>query len=136
MKVMSEHTREQGIRVHHLTNLGGLIALAGLDKEPPDFLLGVLVSAAREAATLTAGERSQVAYVGRKKLDERATSKRAWRSWTRARELHPLLLSSGQMRRMIAALGGSAPENPDRLAAVLTNILKEETSAPSEISRR
>ncbi len=136
MKVMSEHTREQGIRVHHLANLGGLIALAGLDKEPPDFLLGVLVSAAREAATLTAGERSQVAYVGRKKLDERATAKRAWRSWTSARELHSLLLSSAQMRRMIAALGGSAPENPDRLSAVLTNLLKEDGSAPAKVPQR
>lgn len=57
---MGEHTREQGIRVHHLANLGGLVALAGLDREPPDFLLGVLVSAAREAATLTAGERGDL----------------------------------------------------------------------------
>ena len=133
---MSEHTREQGIRVHHLANLGGLVALAGLDREPPDFLLGVLVRAAREAATLTAGERSQVAWLGRKKLDERATSKRAWRSWTRARELHSLLLSSGQMRRLIVAMGGSAPENPDRLSAVLTHLLKEEANAPAEVSRR
>ena len=70
---MSEHTNEQGLRVHHLVNLGGLIAVAGLDREPPDFLLGVLVSAAHEAAALTAEERARVASLGREKLDERAT---------------------------------------------------------------
>src|SRR5712692_4269457 len=76
---MSEHTHEQGLRVHHLVNLGGLIAVAGLDREPPDFLLGVLVSAAHEAAALTAEERARVASLGREKLDERVTAKRAWR---------------------------------------------------------
>jgi hypothetical protein len=33
---MSTHTKEQGLRVFHLINLGGLIALAGLHLEPPD----------------------------------------------------------------------------------------------------
>jgi Conjugal transfer protein TraD len=51
--VMNEHTPEQGSRVHHLINLGGLIAVAGLDREPPDFLLGALVSIAQERADLT-----------------------------------------------------------------------------------
>ena len=45
---MSEHSEEQGLRVHHLVNLGGLIAIAGLDREPPDFLLGALISVAHE----------------------------------------------------------------------------------------
>ncbi len=40
--------KEQGLRVHHLVNLGGLIAVAELDREPPDFLLGALVSMAHE----------------------------------------------------------------------------------------
>ena len=52
---MSEHSEEQGLRVHHLVNLGGLIAVAGLDREPPDFLLGALISVAHERAALTAG---------------------------------------------------------------------------------
>ena len=29
---MATHSREQGLRVHHLTNLGGLVAIAGLDR--------------------------------------------------------------------------------------------------------
>jgi hypothetical protein len=65
--------KEQGLRVHHLANLGGLVALAGLDLEPPDFLLGALLSIAREASVLTAPERAEIAAQGQVKLDERAT---------------------------------------------------------------
>src|SRR5260370_34662911 len=87
---MGEHTHEQGLRVHHLVNLGGLIAVAALDREPPDFLLGVFVSAAHEAAALTGVERARVASLGREKLDERDTAKRAWRRGQRDRVPHSL----------------------------------------------
>jgi len=119
------HTHEQGLRVHHLANLGGLIALAGLDLEPPDFLLGVLISVAREAGKLTADQREQVAAIGREKLDQRATGKRAWKSWTRAKELHAITLSTSQVRAIIEALGGDAPEEPTRLPLVLSEVLTE-----------
>jgi hypothetical protein len=87
---MSEHSEEQGLRVHHLVNLGGLIAIAGLDREPPDFLFGALVSVAHERNGLTADQRTRVASLGRQKLDERATAKRAWKSWRRSKDLHSL----------------------------------------------
>jgi hypothetical protein len=132
---MSEHTNEQGLRVHHLMNLGGLIAVAGLDREPPDFLLGVLVSAAHEAAALTAEERARVASLGHEKLEERATAKRAWRSWRRTQELHSLLLSSAQMRRLIEAMGGTAPENTKGLTAVLMELLGGVGNAAAEAAR-
>ena len=133
---MNEHTQEQGLRVHHLVNLGGLIAVAGLDREPPDFLLGVLVSAAHEAAALTAEERARVASLGRAKLDERATAKRAWKSWRRTRDLHSLTLSGAQMRRLIAALGAEAPEEPEQLVGTLTQLLKEAGGAETEAAQR
>ena len=132
---MSEHTNEQGLRVHHLVNLGGLIAVAGLDREPPDFLLGVLVSAAHEAAALTTEERARVASLGREKLDERASAKRAWRSWRRTRELHSLLLSSAQMRRLIEVMGGAAPENTEGLTATLVELLGGVGNAAAEAER-
>ena len=66
---MNDHTQEQGLRVHHLVNLGGLIAVAGLDREPPDFLLGVLISLAHERDALTSEQRAKVASLGRQKLD-------------------------------------------------------------------
>jgi hypothetical protein len=133
---MNEHTQEQGLRVHHLVNLGGLVAVAGLDREPPDFLLGVLVSAAHEAAALTAEERARVASLGRAKLDERATAKRAWKSWRRTRELFSLTLSAEQLRRLIAALGGSAPGDSEQLTGTLTQLLREAGGAEAEAVRR
>jgi hypothetical protein len=121
---MSDHTPEQGRRVHHLVNLGGLIAVAGLDQEPPDFLLGALVSIAHERAELTSEQRAQVSSLGQSKLDERATSKRAWNSWRKQKELHSLLLSSGQMRTIIRALGGAITTADDQLIDTLTTLLK------------
>ncbi len=120
---MDEHTQEQGLRVHHLVNLGGLIAVAGLDREPPDFLLGALVSMAHERDRLTSEQRARVASLGREKLDERVTAKRAWKSWRRSQDLHSVMLNSAQVRRLIEALGGSAPEDSRDLAAALTGLL-------------
>lgn len=122
------HGREQGLRLHYLANLGGLVALAGLDTEPPDFLLGALLSIAREAAILRAEERAEIAAMGQVKLDERATGKRAWTSWSRARQLHGLTLSTEQMRCVIEALGGSAPEDSEALGPTLMRRLDEVSS--------
>ena len=119
------HSREQGWRVHHLTNLGGLIALAGLDSEPPDFLLGALLSLADEAATLSQEHREQVATMGRNKLGERAAGRRAWKPRNRANELQAITLSNDQLRDIIQALGGEAPENPTQLPLALSRILTE-----------
>jgi Conjugal transfer protein TraD len=121
---MSEHSEEQGLRVHHLVNLGGLIAVAGLDREPPDFLMGALISVAHEREALTAEQRARVASLGKTKLDERATAKRAWKSWRRSKDLHSLTLDSAQIRRLIAALGGVVPEDSARLVAVLVELLE------------
>jgi hypothetical protein len=120
-----DHSREQGLRLHHLANLGGLVALAGLDLEPPDYLLGALVSVAEETQRLTPEQRERVAAVGRRMLDERATGKRAWKSWTRARELHPITLSNAQVAEIIAALGGEVPQDPTRLPLALSQVLSE-----------
>ena len=96
VKIMKQHSDEQGLRVHHLVNLGGLIAIAGLDREPPDFLLGALVSMANERDRLTPEQRLRVASLGREKLDERVTAKRAWKSWRRSRSM---LEAHGKRRR-------------------------------------
>src|SRR5208337_3288389 len=117
------HNTEQGLRVHYLTNLGGLVALAGLDMEPPDFLLGALLSVARETVAIGPEQRAEIAAMGQVKLDERATGKRAWTCWRRARELHGLTLTGGQIRRVIAALGGSAPSEGEALAPALMRAL-------------
>src|SRR6202142_2116752 len=121
------HSHEQGLRVHHLANLGGLVAIAGLDHEPPDFLLGALLSVSHESATLDAAQRARVAAAGRERLEERATSKRAWKSWSRAKELHSVTLSSARVREIIEVLGEPAPENWGKLIASWSALLTEFT---------
>jgi Conjugal transfer protein TraD len=133
---MSEHSEEQGLRVHHLVNLGGLIAVAGLDREPPDFLMGALISVAHEREALTAEQRARVASLGKTKLDERATAKRAWKSWRRSKDLHALTLNGGQIRCLIAALGGAAPEDSARLVATLMELLEEKGDVAAVESAR
>jgi hypothetical protein len=118
------HSQEQGWRVH-LANLGGLIALAGLDLESPDFLLGALLSLADDAATLSREERDKVATIGRKRLGERDAGKRAWKSRNRVNELQAITLSNYQLREIIQALGGEAPEDPTQLPLALSCILTE-----------
>src|SRR6202050_3536068 len=122
------HTREQGLRVHHLANLGGLVAMAGLDREPPDLLLGGLLELAARLPDLPATRRAAIASAGRVKLDARATSKRAWKSWSRSKELYSLTLSSEHIRRIICALGGEEPCNSAELPRMMLRLLGEETS--------
>jgi hypothetical protein len=122
------HTREQGLRVHHLANLGGLVAIAGLDREPPDLLLGGLLELAARLPDLPATRRAAIASVGRVKLDTRATSKRAWKSWSRSKELHSLTLSSEHLRRIVSALGGEEPRDSAELPRMMLRLLGEETS--------
>jgi hypothetical protein len=113
-----------------------LIAVAGLDHEPPDFLLGALVSMAHERDRLTFEQRARVASLGRDKLDERATAKRAWKSWRRSQDLHSFMLNSAQLRRLIEALGGKAPEDSKVLVAALTGLLRGVGDAAVEIAAR
>lgn len=122
------HTREQGLRVHHLANLGGLVAIAGLDREPPDLLLGGLLELAARLPDLPATRRATIASAGRVKLDTRATSKRAWKSWSRSKELHSLTLSSEHLRRIVGALGGEEPRDSAELPRMMLRLLGEETS--------
>jgi hypothetical protein len=90
---------------------------------------------AQERDALTSEERAKVASLGRQKLDERATAKRAWKSWRRLRELHSLKLSSPQMHRLNKALGGRPPEDPSRSIDIhiLMSLLKDESHAAHQV---
>ena len=89
------------------------------------FLLGALLSIARETVAIGPEQRAEIAAMGQVKLDERATGKRAWTSWNRARELHSITLTSAQIRRVIVALGRSAPKESGALASALLRTLEE-----------
>jgi hypothetical protein len=87
--------------------------------------LRALLSLADEAVTLSQEEREEVAAMGRNKLGERAAGKRAWTSRKRTRELQAITLSNDQLRDIIQALGGEAPEDPTQLPLALSRILTE-----------
>jgi conjugative transfer protein TraD len=120
---MLSHTREQGFRVHHLTNLGGLVALAGLDLESPDLLLGALLQMAGVLANCSADQRQVLALRGHRRLDQRATGKRAWKSGARAQDLQSINLTASQIEKLIEALAGRVPSEPARLPLVLSQLL-------------
>jgi len=120
---MAAHSKEQGLRVHYLTNLGGLVAIAGLDSEPPDLLLGALLRIASEFSNLTVERRRELASVGHRKLDQRSAEKRAFNSWLRAKNLHNLTLSSTQIAHIVRALGSRAPSDHAALVPALNAAL-------------
>jgi len=114
------HTREQGLRVHGLANLGGLVAIAGLEDVEPDLLLGVLVDVAGRLPRVTEAKRDALREGGRRVLAERGTSKRAWRAWESSRDLHSVHLTSDQIRRLLAVLGRQAPADRESLGRALS----------------
>jgi len=123
-----QHTKEQGLRVHHLANLGGLLAIAGLDQQPPDLLLGAFLEIAKRLPELSAARIAEITSAGHAKLDERASAKRAWKSWQRAKELHAVTLTSSQIVRVIAALGATPPSDSAQLPSVMAALLDRSAS--------
>jgi hypothetical protein len=119
------HSKEQGQRVHYLANVGGLAAIAGIDNEPPDLLLGVFIQIARRLPELTTTQRATVAAEGRAKLNERASAKRAWTAWQRNNDLHTVILSSRHLEKIIAAFGRIPPKENNGLETALMKSLEE-----------
>ena len=74
------HTREQGVRVHVLANLGGLVAIAGLEHVEPDLLLGALLEVSERLPQMKPSLVERMPARGAAKLDERGSGKRAWRA--------------------------------------------------------
>ena len=100
------HSREQGIRVHYLANLGGLIAVAGLDQHPPDLLLGILLEVGARLPGLPEPRRAGLCARGQARLEQRGAEKRAWNAWRQARELHRLDLTTAEIRQLRPLLSG------------------------------
>ncbi len=103
---LTTHTSEQGVRLHYLASLGGLLAVAGLDHHPPDFLLGVLLDVAASAPCLPEQRQEELRARGAARLKERAAEKRAWNTWRRAQQLQRLDLTTAEIRRLLEAVAG------------------------------
>jgi hypothetical protein len=119
------HTREQGIRVHVLANLGGLVAIAGLEHVEPDLLLGALLEVGDRLPQMKPSLLDRMRARGAAKLDERASGKRAWRTRERGLDLHSVHLTSDQIRALLHALGAPASADREELPAALSSALGE-----------
>lgn len=119
------HTREQGVRVHVLANLGGLVAIAGLEHVEPDLLLGALLEVGERLPQMKPSLVERMRVRGAAKLDERGSGKRAWRARERGLDLHALHLTSEQIRVILRALGAAVPTQREDLSAALSGALGE-----------
>jgi hypothetical protein len=119
------HTREQGLRVHVLANLGGLVAIAGLEHVEPDLLLGALIEVSERLPQLKPSLAERMRARGAAKLDERGSGKRAWRARERGLDLHAVHLTSEQVRGILRALGAEVPAQREDLSAALSRALGE-----------
>ena len=117
------HTREQGLRVHGLANLGGLVAIGGLEEVEPPLLLGLLLELAERLPEIGAERREVLTERGRQRLDERNAEKRAWKAFQRAQDLHRVDLTSEQVRTLLGALDAPVPGAKDELVVALSEAL-------------
>jgi hypothetical protein len=119
------HTREQGKRVHILANLGGLVAIAGLERVEPDLLLGALLEVADRLPKLKPARLTELRQRGTAALDARGTSKRAWNARQAALDLHHVHLTSDQIRCLLRQLRGSVPRDREALPQALSDALQD-----------
>ncbi|MCZ7537676.1 MAG: conjugal transfer protein TraD [Acidimicrobiia bacterium] len=119
------HTREQGKRVHVLANLGGLVAIAGMERVEPDLLLGALLEVADRLPKMKAERLEAMRQRGASALDERGTSKRAWSARQSALDLHNVHLTSDQIRGLLRRLGERVPGERTALPQALSDALQE-----------
>jgi hypothetical protein len=121
----TEHSPEQGQRVHYLANLGGLVVIAGLEDLEPDLLLGALLLVASQLVRPDARRDARLRRAGSAALDARAAAKRAFAAHQRAKDLHPVYLTSHQCRGLIRELGGGRVEDPALLVRALMVLVRE-----------
>lgn len=124
---MSEryHSLTEGQHVHYLANLGGLVAISGLEDCAPDLLLGALVEVAKRLPELTQVRIKVLQEKGRTILKNRAAEKRSFRSWQRAQQSHRFDWSHTDVKKLILALGGRLPVLDKDAASELRRLVRQ-----------
>lgn len=120
----SLHTLEEGQRVHYLANLGGLVAIAGLDVIEPSILLAALVETKIKLQQLSDEQLAPLKQKGLKILEARNAEKRSFKSWQRAQQTERFDLSKKQIQQLIQKLGGKLPALEKDLASELRRLLQ------------
>ena len=124
---MSEryHSLTEGQRVHYLANLGGLVAISGLENCAPDLLLGALVEVANRLPESTQERVKALQEKGGAILKNRAAEKRSFRSWQRAQQSHRFDWSRNEFKKLILALGGRLPVLDKDIASELRRLVRQ-----------
>ena len=103
------HTKIQGLRVHNLANLGGLVAIAGLEHYDPALLLGAFLELSQQLSRAPMKYREQLHTRGLQKLRERDSEKRAYKFSKKQSEKTEVILLIDDIKRLIIKLGGKIP---------------------------
>jgi hypothetical protein len=96
-----------------------------MERVEPDLLLGALLEVADRLPKMKAARLEELRERGAAKLDERGTSKRAWRARQVALNLHPVHLTSDQIRVLLRHLGAPVPGKRAALPQALSDAVQE-----------
>lgn len=121
------HTLTEGQRVHYLANLGGLLAIAGLDNVEPDLLLGVLTEIEQRLKQLSPDRIQGLREKGGAVLKARNAEKRSFKSWQTAQKTERFDLTETQMKQLILKMGGKLPALEKDIAAHLRHLIRTMT---------
>jgi hypothetical protein len=119
-------------RVHRLASLGGLVALAGLDRTPPDLLLGILLEVTERLPLLSRHRTRELAQRGGTRLRERNAEKRTWTVHRRAESMHRVELSTRELHIVLRAVGAPTGADPRGLVGSLQAALARVGNAAGE----
>jgi len=113
------HTKEQGLRVHKLATLGGLVAIAGLEEIEAALLLGALLELAQQLPRLELRHVTQLRQQGLKKLSERKQQKMT------CKPPHTeVKLPLDDIKKLIIKLGGKVPAFSKDLVPELYRLMR------------
>ena len=119
-------------RVRRLASLGGLVALAGLDRIAPDLLLGILLEVAERFALLSARRTQELAQRGGSRLRQRHAEKRTWTVHPRAEGTHRVELSTRELHVLLQALGIAPEGDLGELVCLLRAALARTANAAAD----
>ena len=101
------------------------MAIAGLEHVEPDLLLGALLEVGARLPRMKEQRLDEMRERGTKKLDERASSKRAWAAHRERMDLHPVQLTSRQIESLLRRLGRSVPSSREALPGALSDAVRD-----------
>jgi hypothetical protein len=104
------HTKAQGLRVHKLANLGGLVAIAGLEDIDSSLLLGALMELAKQLPSISLSHKELLQKEGVQKLRDRNSEKRIYKQRQKTEDSNTeITFHIEDIQKLIIKLGGKIP---------------------------